>query len=596
MNNNFFINFLSIKFFKKIIYIVPRYLRLNFFLTTLLMIFLSLLELLILAFIVPLIGEFVNSSSSSGGYILNFLSQFLVIDLFLLNNNQKLFFLLSIFFSLFILKCIMGLYAVHFKYAFIFKVTESAGNNLFWNYINQKYNFFLKNNSSILIRNIQSEVISFSRILYCIITIFQDITLLILIISFLFFFDIKSTSIIVFCVSITALIFIFFFKNKLKTWSLLRIKYEGLKIKKIQESFQGIKDVKLFNSEEFFYKQFSSYNYNTLQNIKNERVLGETPKIIFEILLILAIVIVTMLYLAKGYTTIQTIAYLSIFFFSSIRIIPAINRIVISIQSLKYCAPSVEIIYKELKKTPNQLFYYNSEKKNSHNPTTIFKNKIKLKNISFKYQNNKSYILKNLNLEIKKGDFIGIYGESGSGKTTLLNILTGLLFPSSGEIELDDIKLTKNSNILMNLISYVPQNFYLLDESIKKNIIMNKRNYLVDTPKLLSKVLNQSRINNFINKLPQGINTRVGEGSSRISGGQKQRLAIARALFKNSDILIMDEPTSSLDNSTEDKLVKEINQLSKFLTTIIISHNLKALKNCNKIYELKNKKLVKIIL
>ena len=218
-----------------------------------------------------------------------------------------------------------------------------------------------------------------------------------------------------------------------------------------------------------------------------------------------------------------------------------------------------------------------------------------LENISFSYKdrNKKNMLFERINLKIKKGEFIGIKGKSGSGKSTLMDIMLGLIKPTKGKIFVDNHEIKKNKILWQNTVSHIPQDIILLDESIKNNIALGEVSSEI-SKKQLNEAIKKSRLADFIKKLPKKTNTIVGERGSKISGGERQRIGIARALYRNSEVLFLDETTSNLDKLTEIEFLKSINKIKKEKTIILISHSDTALKYCDKIYELKNKKIKKL--
>ena len=256
-----------------------------------------------------------------------------------------------------------------------------------------------------------------------------------------------------------------------------------------------------------------------------------------------------------------------------------------SVQNIRYGKSIIDELIIELE-NKNQVFPLTQ---NNPNQTEFIK--LKFIDVSFSYNELNDQIFNNFNFSIQKGDVIGICGASGAGKTTFINLLLGLIKPTKGSIEFNDMNINDNVPNWYSLISYVPQNIFLYDDTILKNITFNfsDKNY---DEQLLQKSIQKSQIKEFISKLPQGIDTHVGEKGVKISGGQLQRIGIARAIYKNSEILIFDESTSSLDQKVEKELMNDIYGLSKNMTTIIISHNISILKKCDKIYQLIDGKLI----
>ena len=221
-----------------------------------------------------------------------------------------------------------------------------------------------------------------------------------------------------------------------------------------------------------------------------------------------------------------------------------------------------------------------------------FNQEINLNNINFSYPLRKEFSLSNITMEIKKGDFIGIVGETGSGKSTLVNLIIGLFKPSSGKIEVDKIDIHSNVEQWYKKIGYVPQSIFLIDDSIRKNIAFGLLEEDIND-ELVNLAIKKANLNNFLNSLPEGLNTIVGEKGIRLSGGQQQRIGIARALYRNPEILILDESTSSLDQDTEKKIMESVQSLKKEKTLIVITHRLVTVKNCDKIFYIEKGQLTK---
>ena len=271
---------------------------------------------------------------------------------------------------------------------------------------------------------------------------------------------------------------------------------------------------------------------------------------------------------------------ISIFFIGLYRILPSVNRIITYYQGILFYRKSLDTIVDELE----------SEIENIENNPIEFNKKIELKDIRFEFEEGKE-VLKNINLNIFKGEKVAFVGESGSGKTTLVDLITGLYKPKNGNIYLDDIKLEdKNIGYWRNSIGYIPQEVYLFDGTIADNVVFN-REY---NEERLIESLKKARIWEFLKK-KEGIKTIVGDRGIMLSGGQKQRIAIARALYDNPDILVLDEATSALDNETEEEIMKEIYDVSKDRTLIIIAHRLTTLKDCDRIFVINNGEIERTI-
>ena len=304
------------------------------------------------------------------------------------------------------------------------------------------------------------------------------------------------------------------------------------------------------------------------------------PRVILEIGAVTGIVILIISYIKLGQDITTLLPFLSLVVVSIIRIVPGLNLIQNAIATLKTIMPSFNHVLKELVDN-------NSEKKieNDKKETITFTKKISIKNIEFSYPGNKTSILKNISIEINKGDKIGIVGKSGTGKTTLVSIILGLLKPSSGNITIDNNDIDFSRHEWNNTAGYVPQEIFLLEDTIKNNITFGLKKESINLD-LLDKICKDAQIKNFIESLPLKYDTMIGERGYNMSAGQKQRLGIARVLYRNPDLLILDEVTSSLDDETEKNFINDVFDKSKDKTIIFISHRLSALKKCDKIYDL----------
>jgi ABC-type bacteriocin/lantibiotic exporter with double-glycine peptidase domain len=270
---------------------------------------------------------------------------------------------------------------------------------------------------------------------------------------------------------------------------------------------------------------------------------------------------------------------------AAFRIMPSINRIIGNVQNLRFSLPTIEKLYEECK-----LFTVDLENKNES--FLDFQKEIKVDNISYSYPGVAIANLSNISFSIPVGKSIGFIGGSGAGKTTLIDIILGLLSPSQGSILVDGKDIALNMRAWQNIIGYIPQDIYLTDDTMRNNIAFGLHKDEINDL-WVKDALVKAELKEFIDSLPDGLDTMVGEHGVRLSGGQRQRIGIARALYHKPNVLVMDESTSSLDNTTESKVMQSINTLHGEKTIIIIAHRLSTIKYCDYIYKLKNGKIIK---
>ena len=297
--------------------------------------------------------------------------------------------------------------------------------------------------------------------------------------------------------------------------------------------------------------------------------------------------ILFLIYLNKENSNISFL--LGIYLISAIRILPIANRVAISLHIIRVGKKGINIIFNLLKSfeniKKNDDFSIDLIQKNN-----FFKKEIRFENVDFKYQKNSKLVLDNITISIPKGKIIAISGKSGSGKSTFLDVFCGLLKPTKGKIFIDN-DLSLNEKLWQSKISYVSQNIFLNDETILENITFSKKQDSIDKI-LLNKVLVISGLNDYIDTLPSGIETYIGERGVKLSGGQKQRIGIARALYKNTDILILDEATNALDLNNEQKILFSIKEHCFGKTIIFVSHRKETLQYCDVVFDLENKKII----
>ena len=542
---------------------------------TILLFFGMVLEIFGLGVIVPMLTFILEPDS---------LDQFLKNSIFIKNigitnqSNFLYFFLIGIV-LLYVIKTIVIIYLVYKQNRFITDLYSDFSVNLFNNYINQNYSFHLNKNSSILVKNIQVEVNLFRSFLSSWITIVIETSLLLAIMLTLIFIEpIGALSIGLFF-SILSIAMFSISKKKLKSWGKKREVIDSSISKHILETFGGIKDILILGRKNYFEKYFFKVSRERSRILKNYLTISQTPRYFFELVAIFGLVGFIFIMILIGKDNTELISILGVFVAATFRMIPSFNRIFSAFQNAKYYTSSVDLMYKEFKS------FYRNQTENNYIKSKDFNSKIEIRNLTFSYSKSKDLVLKKINLTINKGDSIGIIGESGSGKSTLVDLLMGLYKPKDGKIMIDGVDIHNNTRNWQNKIGYVPQSIFLTDDSILKNIALGIDENLIDF-ELINSVVKASQLEKFIHSLDEGINTQVGERGVQLSGGQLQRIGIARALYNQPEILILDEATASLDYNTEINVMEAIKNIKKDKTLIIVAHRLTTIDDCDYIYKI----------
>lgn len=492
-------------------------------------------------------------------------------------------FIVTFFLCIFVFRFLVLLICNWFSVDFEYKIRNYITEKLYSIYILSPFEKFYNFNSAILVKNINNEVAIYSAAIGASLILINEILVFSGILFLLIYFQPKITAVIFVILVLFGFLINKFTKKQLNIWGRDSQSYEGQRVKHFFQTFNAIKEIKIFNKENFFIKQSKKFNDLFFDANKKEIFVRSLPRIFLELILILGLSIffITIIISKKNLEEFLPIAVL--FGAAGYRMLPSINRILTSLQKLRFANAVIVNINKQLDKKNDQIL--NSKEKLI---TVKFQSKIKLKDVNFSYPGTSKKIFEKLNIVIERNESIGISGESGSGKSTFINLITGLINCTSGDIEIDQNKFNKiNKKDFQKQIGYVPQQTFLLDETILNNIAfgINKGKY---NEEKLNRILHIVELTKLIKSLDKGIETMVGERGAKLSGGQIQRIGIARALYIDPKILILDEATNALDIDTEKKILQNINLNYKDIVKIVIAHRGSSFQTCDKIYKINN--------
>ncbi len=544
----------------------------------------AVLDVIGVASIMPFMGVVANPETIESNSYLNFAYNYFNFK----NYDDFLYFLGLCVFLLLVLSLSFKSITLYFQYQFAYFREYTIGKRLLELYLKQPYAWFLSKNSSDLGKTVLSEVhqIIYQGLTPLLMTIAQTVVA-IAILLLLLLIDWKL-ALMVFGVLGTSYMSVFmFFRKFITKIGNERFNANEKRFSSINEAFGAIKTLKIDNLEDFHINKFSLPAKIYAKRHAAGQVVAQLPKFLLEGIAFGGLLI-TILYLlsAKGSIS-EALPILSLYAFAGYRLMPALQQIYTGVSNLKFSEVSLDAIHQDLE----LLSLSNKENvKDFQNINPInFNNRIQLIDISFRYSNTTKRIINQLNLNINKGSQVAFVGETGSGKTTTIDILMGLLTQDAGDIYIDDKKLNaKDLKLWYKSIGYVPQSIYLSDDSVISNIAFGIDYDDINVSRV-KKVAKIAQLHDFITKeLTDGYETIVGERGSRLSGGQIQRIGIARALYKNPEILVLDEATSSLDADTEYKVMESIKDMDKKITVIMVAHRLNTIKHCEKIFVLKD--------
>ncbi len=513
---------------------------------------------------------FINIEEISEQYIKIYAGIFIV----------SLFFLKNIFFTFFIVW--QAMYFKHYKL--------SLSEQIYKQFLFMPYDLYVTKNPSKWTRVVTGDIQgTFHYINSFLILLRESLALLAIFILLLYINPILNISIASFLILIV-ISYLKIVKPILKTASQKNQYLRKKNIQLLNETSGSLKEIKLSLQDNFLINFFKEQINGIEKNLAKMFIIEKLPRIILELISFSLIVIVSLIYFKSSSSIQNALPTLSLILVSIVRFIPAFNGVATSINALKIYKVSVQAIYEDLL----QEKFINENDKLPPSEKNIFKNKpkniIEINDVSFSYKDSNFTQIKKLNLSIKEGEVVAITGKTGSGKSTIFLMLLGLLKPSTGSILYNNQNIFSHIRSWRKLIGYVSQKIYLLDRSIKENIQFNFENNHEDEKKM-HQALNIADLEKVIKDMKYGINTVVGNDGIMLSGGEKQRIAIARTVYKDPKILFMDEFTSALDEDTEIKIIKNLKRIFIGKTIVIITHRKSTLEICDKIYELKNGEL-----
>ena len=535
-----------------------------------LMFFSSIMEVFNLGLLIVIMNFFLESEDKNeNSLIYGFLNNFVS------DKENSLLLILLIFFTIFFLKIILLIYLSWLEAGFIARFKERLSNNIFKNFLSRNVHQVLKKNSSEYLRNFTTEIDLTTRFYYSTLKIILDIILAITLFIFLTFFDLLTSVSTIVVLTILSLTYYLIVKNFISKWGKKRLYSQKKKVQFVNESFSAIKYIKILSREKYFSNRFKIQNFSLFKINFNMGFINALPKFVLEFFLFISILSILIILLLNNYEYQEIVKIVSIYIVVSIRLIPSVNRILTNIQSIKYTYPAFKNIFDEtqIKTAPENInvkkFFFNKE--------------ISINIKKFNYNLQSKFFLKNIKFKINKKEKIGIIGPSGCGKSTLIDIICGFMKINNGDVFVDKKSIYNNLNGWQKQIGYIPQQIVILNDSLRNNILFGLDNKNYNDSKLRY-ILKKVNLKYFYKQLPNGLNEKISEEGLNISGGEVQRIGIARALVNNPEIIFLDEATSALDTFTENKILKEINSLKK--TVIFVSHRITALRYCDKIYRI----------
>ena len=567
---------------KKLNYIFSTKDKIKIVLLTIIILIGSMLELLAISLFSPFIDGIVDQNTMMESTIMVYIYHF-----FSFKKYEYFLALLAVsIIAVYIIKNVYIIIEKNMIYKFAYRIQRTISTKLLKSYMEEPYTFHLNKNIAVLQRSMQEDTDQFAKAILHFMEMAAEACVCIVLGVYLFIVSKSITVVIVGLLLVCLGIFSYINKKYSRKWGEQGQEYKAKIYQWMNQSLSGIKDIKILDRSETFIKNYDNYMKKYVRVLRLNRLIGIMPKYIIEMVCmtgLLSAVLVKMFFGQKELS--EFVPQLAIFAVAAFRLLPSVGRINEHLSAVIFATPSIDLIYHDLKEIEDLHVEEIVKDEDWH-----FKKEIEVKRVTYAYPEGEGNVIENACFHIRKGETVAFVGSSGAGKSTIVDILLGLLPPQQGKILVDGMDVYKNLRTWQKEIGYIPQTIYLSDDSIRNNVAFGIEEENIDEQAVIV-ALKQAQLYDFVDTLPEGLDTCVGDRGIRLSGGQRQRIGIARALYHKPEILVLDEATSALDNDTEAAVMEAIDSLKGQKTIIIIAHRLTTIKNADTVYEVKDGKV-----
>ena len=570
---------------KKINYILTRRQKRRAVVLLFLIIVGAVLELLGVAAIMPVISVASTPESIENTQYLKYIYEFFQME----SREKFLVFLCASLIVIYILKNLYLLFVRHMQNVFVYNNQYRLACELTEYYVSQPYIYHANRNRSEVIQSVSGDNSMFFQALSAVLQIATEGVICMTLIAGLLVTDIvlRIATGVVFLVFMCT--FVKMTRKQVSFYGAKAREYDKKMLMKLYQIFGGIKDIKVLEREGYFKGSYYREYDGNVRYLKKYKFVLMLPSPIMESVLVGGLLSVLIVKIVNGADIQSLVPMLAAFAVAAFRILPSVNRMTLGINQLTYNKVAVDKIYPAIKEAREKGAQKHDVIQKNGEDNLCFEREIKVENITFSYPEREEKVLDRVDLSIPKNKSVAFVGPSGAGKTTLTDVILGVLTPVEGRVLCDDININDCMSAWHAKVGYIPQNVFLLDDTIRNNIAFGIPEQEIDDVRV-NEALKEAQLLDFVEGLSNGVNTSIGECGSRLSGGQKQRIGIARALYTNPEILVMDEATSALDNDTESAVMEAVNELAGKKTLIIIAHRLSTIEKCDTVYEIKNGK------
>lgn len=545
----------------------------------------AFLESLGVSLVLPLVTSVMNESEWNVTWYSRFICS--LFDIQTCDAYIKMLLLLLI--GIFIIKNTYLILEYYIQNSYTAQNRYSMQKQMMKKYLHKPYTFYLNSSSGEMMRVIASDTDITANLLMSLLQYYMELVIGVTLVITIFLISPMITMILAIALLVELYFIIHVMKPTMRKIGKKRLNERALVNNWILQALSGIKSIKVSNTENFFEEKYNIHALNVVEAERKNQTINKVPQAFIEATTVAAVLLVVLILLESGIELVDIIPALSAFVVAAIRLLPSVNKVSNAMNTVIYNEPALDNILKNIQ-DEDVADCDNLMVSKEGDIQIKFKNDICLKNVTFSYSGSASPVLENANLKIYKGQSVGIVGTSGVGKTTAVDIMLGLLKPQSGQVLVDGIDIEQNMKSWLSCLAYIPQQIFLMDDSIKANVVFGKSKTEINEEQVWN-AIRGAQLESFVKTLPKGIDTSVGEAGIRLSGGQRQRIGIARALYNNPEILFFDEATSALDSETEAAIMESINQLRGNKTLIIIAHRFTTIEKCDLVYKIEDGKI-----
>ncbi|MBS6202606.1 MAG: ABC transporter ATP-binding protein [Firmicutes bacterium] len=543
----------------------------------------SFLELMGVAVFSPFVNVLMNPDSIQETWYLKWLY-----DLFHFSSiNYFLASLTGVIIFIYIFKNIFLALQKNWIYKFSYGIQLKLSTRLLKTYVKEPYTFHLSHNIAVLQRSLQEDTDLFTKGIIHAMELVAEIAVCGTLGIYLMKVSVSIASSVVVLLVFSLLIFTSISRRYSKNLGKQCQQYKSNLYQWVNQSLGGIKELKILNREEYFINAYEDNYKKYVHGLRINRLIASMPKYFVEAVCMTGLLVAILIKMFWGQKEDFTafIPQLSVFAVAAFRLLPSVGKINEHVADILYSLPSLDLIYHDLKAIEEE-----PEVKEKEEMDWEFKKEISISNVCYHYPDGEDMVINKASFIIPKGKTVAFIGPSGAGKTTIVDIILGLLKPQFGKVKADELNIHKHPYVWQKEIGYIPQVIYLSDDTIRNNIAFGIRKEEIDDQAILQ-ALKKAQLYEFVENLPEGLDTMVGDRGVRLSGGQRQRIGIARALYHDPEVLVLDEATSALDNETEAAVMEAIDHLQGMKTILIIAHRLTTIRNVDMIYEVSNGKV-----